>query len=222
MQHAPIEVVPLGVDSDAFASAEPLQIADAPPPRVGFLGRLEPVKGLDVLLQACERLSRPATLVIAGDGSERRRIEQECANCGHVRLLPPVAFHDVPAFLRALDVVVLPSVTIPPLHREQFGRVLVEAMAAGVPVVGSDSGGIPETIGDAGLVVPERDVDALAGAIDRVLHDHALRESLVARGQQRVRGRFAWPVVAELTSSLFRSAIVHRRRARARLEELRT
>ena len=118
----------------------------------------------------------------------------------------------MPSFLKALDVLVLPSVTIPPLHREQFGRVLVEAMAAGVPVIGSSSGAIPEVIGDAGLVVPEGDPRALAAAIDQVLGDPALRQRLVERGRQRVATRFAWPVVAEQTCELFRSAIVHRRR----------
>jgi glycosyltransferase involved in cell wall biosynthesis len=221
MQHAPIEVVPLGVDVDVFASAEPIALADAPPPRIGFLGRLEPVKGLDVLLEAFDRLSAPATLVIAGDGSECARIEAAAMKRDRVRVLPPIAFEHVPSFLRAMDLIVLPSVTIPPLHREQFGRALVEAMAAGVPVIGSDSGGIPETIGDAGIVVPERDSHALAAAIERVLADAVLRQALIERGRLRVRGRYAWSEVAGLTERLFRSAIVHRRRARTRLEELR-
>ena len=115
-------------------------------------------------------------------------------------MLPPVSYEDMPAFLKSLDVLVLPSVTILPLHREQFGRVLVEAMAAGVPVVGSSSGAIPEVIGDAGLVVPERDPSALAAAIDRVLSEPSLRQALVERGRQRVQSHFAWPVVAEQTA----------------------
>ena len=94
---------------------------------------------------------------------------------------------------------VLPSVTILPLHREQFGRVLVEAMAAGVPVVGSTSGAIPEVIGDAGLVVPERDAAALAAALDRVLTEHRTPPDAHRRGRQRVASQFAWPVVAEQT-----------------------
>jgi glycosyltransferase involved in cell wall biosynthesis len=124
----------------------------------------------------------------------------------------------MPAFLKDLDVLVLPSVTILPMHREQFGRVLVEAMAAGVPVVGSSSGAIPEVIGDAGLLVPERDPGALAQAIDRVLSEPELRESLIERGRRRAQQHFAWPVVARQTVELLRAALAHRRRAQAHLQ----
>jgi glycosyltransferase involved in cell wall biosynthesis len=187
-------------------------------PRIGFLGRLEPVKGLDVLLDAFDLLQSPASLVVAGDGSERQRL---AARSERVHFLGPVDFAQVPAFLKSLDVLVLPSITILPLHKEQFGRVLVEAMAAGVPVIGSSSGAIPEVIDDAGLVVPERDPLSLAQAIDRVLGDPDLRQRLIDLGHQRVRTLYAWPVVAERTVELFRSAIVHRRHATARLQEVR-
>jgi glycosyltransferase involved in cell wall biosynthesis len=214
---APIAVVPLGVDAERFANATPMPRLDSiPRPRVGFVGRLEPVKGLPILLDACEQLHCDASLVVAGDGPERARLDRP-----GVHWLGALDFEMVPGFLRALDVLVLPSVTIPPLHREQFGRVLVEAMAAGVPVIGSSSGAIPEVIGDAGLVVPESDPRALAVAIDQVLGDPALRQRLVERGKQRVAARFAWSVVAEQTCELFRSAIVHRRRVGTRLEEVR-
>jgi len=210
----PVQVIPLGVDVDRFSAAEPMPLPDIPTPRVGFIGRLEPVKGLDVLLAAFRLLQRTASLVIAGDGPERPRLVGTPAH-----VLPALAYNAVPAFLKAIDVLVLPSVTILPMHREQFGRVLVEAMAAGVPVIGSNSGAIPEVIGDAGLIVPERDPNALAAAIERVLADAALRAGLIDRGQQRVAARFAWPVVAEQTGALFRSAMLHRRRAPASLEE---
>jgi glycosyltransferase involved in cell wall biosynthesis len=114
--------------------------------------------------------------------------------------------------LKALDVLVLPSVTILALHREQFGRVLVEAMAAGVPVIGSSSGAIPDVVGDAGLVVPERDPVRLRGAIQEVLGDVNLRQTLIERGRHRARTRFAWSCVAEQTLDLFRAALAHRRR----------
>jgi glycosyltransferase involved in cell wall biosynthesis len=129
----------------------------------------------------------------------------ERASTGGMRrvcVIRPVSYEQMPGLLKSFDVLVLPSVTIVPLHREQFGRVLIEAMAAGVPVVGSSSGAIPEVIGDAGLVVPERDATALAQAIDRVLAEPGLRETLVQRDQ---------------TVDLFREAVAHRQRALARL-----
>jgi glycosyltransferase involved in cell wall biosynthesis len=220
----PINVIPLGVDPEPFASATPMKLRDVPKPRVGFVGRLELVKGLDVLVDAFALVSSktPASLVIAGDGSEHARLQARIGPLKHrVSIIPPIAYEDMPAFLKSLDIVVLPSVTILPLHREQFGRVLVEAMAAGVAVIGSSSGAIPEVIGDAGLVVPERDPAALAAAIDRLLANPAQRQELVDRGLQRVRTRFAWPVVAEQTIDLFRAALAHRRHAGASAQAVR-
>jgi glycosyltransferase involved in cell wall biosynthesis len=212
----PVAVIPLGVEPDLFLNATPMELPEVPTPRVGFIGRLEPVKGLDDLFDAFDKLTTtPVGLVIAGDGSERRRLQARIDGT-HVRahtarIIPPVSYTDMPAFLKSLDILVLPSVTILPMHREQFGRVLVEAMAAGIPVIGSSSGAIPEVIGDAGLVVPERDPAALADAINRLLNDGELRQALVERGRRRVRERFAWPVIAEQTVQLFSCAIAHRR-----------
>jgi glycosyltransferase involved in cell wall biosynthesis len=216
----PLEVVPLGVDVERFSRAGAAELPQTwPRPRVGFLGRLEPVKGLDVLIEAVSQLRRAASVLIAGDGPEKARLQAlAAARSVQERVVFPgqVAYADVPAFLKALDVLVLPSVTLLPQHKEQFGRVLVEAMAAGVPVVGSTSGAIPEVIGDAGLVVPEGDASALARAVERVLDDSALRASLVARASQRVASRYAWPVLAGRTRELYLRAVMHRQARRAR------
>jgi glycosyltransferase involved in cell wall biosynthesis len=214
----PVSVIPLGVDIERFATAQALDLPDIDRPRIGFVGRLEPVKGLGVLLDAFAQLSTRASLVIVGDGSERQSVQRRITD--RVHLLPPVSYEGMPALLKSLDVLVLPSVTILPLHREQFGRILVESMAAGVPVIGSSSGAIPEVIADSGLLVPERDPAALAQAIDRVLGERGLRQALAERGRQRVAQRFAWPVVADQTVALFRAAIAHRRRASARLQQV--
>jgi glycosyltransferase involved in cell wall biosynthesis len=210
----PAEVIPLGVDPERFASAASLILTHIPPPRVGFLGRLEPVKGVDVLISAFMQLRTRASLVVSGDGPAR-----EVVGGPGVFWQPPMAWEMVPSYLKFLDVLVLPSVTIPPAHREQFGRVLTEAMAAGIPVIGSNSGAIPEVIGDAGLIVPERNSLALADAIDSVLTDAELRARLIERGYQRVAERFTWPIVAQRTVGLFRSAMLHRRRAVAQLSQ---
>jgi glycosyltransferase involved in cell wall biosynthesis len=215
----PVSVIPLGVDPEPFASATPMELQSIPRPRVGFVGRLEPVKGLDVLLDAFMLVTSPASLVIAGDGAERARLEARIGGLeDRVHIMPPIRHEDLPAFLKAVDILVLPSVTILPVHREQFGRVLVEAMAAGLAVIGSSSGAIPEVIGDAGLVVPERDPTALAGAIDRLLENPDQRQALAERGRQRVRTRFAWPVIADQSVDLFRAAVAHRRQVTARAQ----
>jgi glycosyltransferase involved in cell wall biosynthesis len=202
----PLQVIPLGVEVERFASADALDLPGTPRPRIGFVGRLEPVKGLDVLLDAFARLSTRASLVVAGDGSERWRLHGD-----RIYMLESIGYNDLPGLLKSLDVLVLPSVSILPLHREQFGRVLVEAMAAGVPVIGSSSGAIPEVIGDAGLVVPERDPVALAGAIDAVLNDAAIRQVLIERGRRRAGSHCDWSVVANRTLDLFHAALTHHR-----------
>jgi glycosyltransferase involved in cell wall biosynthesis len=214
----PVAVIPLGVDPQRFACATPALALASPAPRIGFVGRLEPVKGLDVLLDALPLLTTSASLVIAGEGSEKGRLMPRLRALG-TYLLPAVRYDNMPGILKSLDVLVLPSVTILPLHREQFGRVLVEAMAAGVPVIGSSSGAIPEVIGDAGLVVPERDSGALAHAIDRVLTEPGLRQTLVERGRRRVVDHYAWGVVADQTLELFRSAVSYRRNVTAGLRQ---
>jgi len=216
----PAVELPLGVDVDLFADATPLdlrsRLPDAPRPYVGFLGRLEPVKGLDVLVEAARRLATPATIVVAGDGGERAALERTVRARGlgsRVRFLGAVPFDAVPAFLKALDMLVMPSVTLLPAHREQFGRVLAEAMAAGVAVIGSSSGAIPAVVGDAGLVVPEREPALLADAIARLAVDLPLRAELAKRGQRRAREQFAWPVVARRTvDEVYRPAVARRRR----------
>jgi glycosyltransferase involved in cell wall biosynthesis len=213
----PVAMIPLGVDVERFAAAEPLSLPGISSPRIGLIGRLEPVKGLEVLLDAMHHLTTSASVVIAGEGSEKGRLMPRLRLQG-VHIMPPVSYEKMPAVLKGLHVLVFPSVTILPLHREQFGRVLVEAMAAGVPVVGSSSGAIPEVIGDSGLVVPERDPRALAHAIDRVLTEPGLRQTLVERGRRRVHDYYAWPVIADQTLDLFRSAVAHRRQVTPHLQ----
>lgn len=213
----PVRVIPSGVDVARFATVAPSDLGQrlggAARPYVGFLGRLEPVKGLDVLVDACAWLRNQGTIVVAGDGPERAALEHRAAERRlgeRVRFLPGMPFGEVPGFLRALDGVVLPSITIPPTHKEQFGRVLTEAMAAGVPVVGSSSGAIPEVIGDAGLVVPERNPRALAEALDRLLGDAPLRQALAEKGRRRVEAHYAWPVVARQAVDLYLEALERR------------
>jgi len=112
----------------------------------------------------------------------------------------------MPELLAAVDVLVLPSRTLPKL-KEQFGRVLIEGMAAGCVVIGSSSGAIPEVLGDAGLVFEEVRPEDLATAIERVLEDRSLRETLRARGRARVEETYTWDVVAGRVVSLYHTLL---------------
>jgi glycosyltransferase involved in cell wall biosynthesis len=105
-----------------------------------------------------------------------------------------------------MDVLVLPSRTRP--HwKEQLGRVLIEAMACEVPVVGSRSGAIPDVIGDAGLLFPEGDVARLREAIDRLLGDEGYGRDLAARGRRRAETEFSWARITAKTRDVWRQAL---------------
>jgi glycosyltransferase involved in cell wall biosynthesis len=102
-----------------------------------------------------------------------------------------------------MDVLAAPSQTTP-RWREQLGRMLLEAMACGVPVVASDSGEVPYVIEDAGVCLPEADVAAWTSNLARLLDDPEARKELAARGLARVRDHFAWPQIARDTLDFYR------------------
>jgi glycosyltransferase involved in cell wall biosynthesis len=158
------------------------------PPVIGYSGRLTEDKGLDVLMKAMERIGgeRPWNLLLLGGGPLEKTIH-DWANArgwnGRVRIV--LAKHqEVPSFLGAMDLLVAPSQTTS--HwKEQFGRMLIEAFACGVPVIGSDSGEIPQVIGGVGRVVGEKDVEGWATAIVELLDRPDLRAELSRRGCSR-------------------------------------
>jgi glycosyltransferase involved in cell wall biosynthesis len=160
------------------------------PPRIGEIARLCDVKGQRELLQALVRLPE-AQLVLAGrdleqGGAFQDELERESERLG-VRGRVEFGFHDdVPALLESLDVVALPSWT------EGLPVVLLEAMAHGRPVVATPVGGTPELVvdGETGLLVPPRDPEALAAALQRVLDDPDLARRLGTAARARVADRF--------------------------------
>lgn len=188
-------VVGMHVDTERFQPADEavkreakrkLGLSDAPV--VGFMGRFTLDKGCDVFMQAVDGLPRemPWNVLMLGggvmEGEIRRWIEQR--NLTDRAKVLQVPHAEVPGVLQAMDLVLCPSQTRPHWV-EQFGRMLVEVMATGVPVVGSSSGEIPYVIGEAGLVVPERDVPAWTSAALRLLTDPSLRSSLSTLGLSR-------------------------------------
>lgn len=168
---------------------------------IGFVGRLLPMKGVDLLLRAAATLrdgeGTVPPVMIVGHGPEEAPLRALAGSLGlgdRVRFLPAVPHEDVPALLRGMDVLVVPSRRVP-TWQEQFGRVLIEGMAAGCAVIGSTCGAIPRVLGDAGLVFPENDAEGLAAALRRTL-DPAVRADLVARGRARVAAEYTWDAIA--------------------------
>jgi phosphatidylinositol alpha-1,6-mannosyltransferase len=170
---------------------------------VGFLGRFVPEKGLRILCAALERLRDPWHAMFVGGGpleSELRQFERQHAPA--VRVITGIEHDRVPEWLNAMSIACIPSQTTSK-WREQFGRVLIETMACGVPVIATDSGEIPFVVGSAGTIVREGDAAALAGAIERMIGDADERRRLAAAGLDRARTRFAWPVVARAHLEFF-------------------
>jgi glycosyltransferase involved in cell wall biosynthesis len=199
----PHAVIPPGVDLARFRpdpearrrTRATLGWTEDGPPVVGFLGRFVEAKGLGVLRRAWEAAA-PSRLLLVGGGPMEAELRAWASGFGdRVRVVTGVPHDGVPGYLNAMDLLCAPSLTTP-RWREQFGRMLVEAMACGVPVVGSDSGEIPHVLGDAGVVAAEGDADAWRTALDRLIVDDARRTELSARGQERARTEFALPVVA--------------------------
>ena len=179
---------------------------------IGYAGRLVREKGVDLLLRAVTQLPEAARVHIAGSGPERGRLQRLAAQLGlrdRVTIDPLIPSTQMPGYFAQLDCLVLPSRTRPN-WKEQFGRVLIEAMACGVPVVGSTCGELPNVIGDAGLVFPEEDVDMLAVRLRELINDSGLRESLAAKGRARVLAQYTQKKIAEQTVEVYRSLTDHK------------
>jgi len=172
-------------------------------PVVGYLGRFVPEKGLTTLMHALEAVSGPWNALFVGGGPMEDDLKVfAAARPDRVRILTDVKHDQVPQHLNAMDMLCAPSETTS-RWREQFGRMLVEAMACGVPVIASRSGEIPYVVDDAGLLVEERKVPQWTAAIEQLLGDVEKRRDLAARGLTRVHERFALPVVARAHLTFF-------------------
>ncbi len=204
----PLTILPqFGVDPDLYAPAR--RDRRNATLVVGYIGRLVPEKGVLDLVDAIARLPASIRLRLIGDGALRPAIETQIARLGiaeRVELRPAVPSTRVPDELQRLDALVLPSRTTR-TWKEQFGRILVEAMSCAVPVVGSSSAAIPDVIGDAGIIYPEGDITALADALRRLADDPALRDDLGRRGRERVLAQFTQAAIARQYHHAYRSML---------------
>jgi glycosyltransferase involved in cell wall biosynthesis len=189
-----------GVDSDLFRPGPSTRAELGLPTEgvvIGFIGRLVAEKGIDTAVRAIARVPRVHLALVGVGPLEKplRALAIELAVVDRLHFLGGYPSDQIPKVLRGLDGLILPSRTTR-RWKEQFGRVLIEAMAAEVPVIGSNSGEIPTVIGDAGLVFEEGHVDDCARAI-RVLLDADSRRGLALRGAARVRACYDQTVIAQ-------------------------
>ncbi len=163
-------------------------------PLVTFIHRLSPRKGADLIVPIAAQLtSTDATVLVVGGGPYQRQLREEVAAAGlegRVRILGSVPNTDVPSILAASDVLLMPS------REEGFPRVLLEAMALGVPFVAAEVGGVGEIVPPGTPLVAPEDAAGFAAAVDQLLQDDALRRSRADAGRRHVK-QYDLPVVAE-------------------------
>ena len=194
-----IRVIPPGYDPDLFAAAAPDPFPDLGRPRVGYIGRIAPQKDVGTLITAFGRLAGPASLLIVGDGPGRRAAEQQARPlAAPVRFAGFAPHAQIPAVLRHIDLLVLAT------RYEELPSVLIEGMAAGLPVIASRVGGIPDLIDHDvnGLLVPPDDPAALAAAISRVLTEPGTAARLAAAARQTAQ-RYTWPALARQVAAVY-------------------
>ena len=208
----PLTVIPqFGVDPDIFSPNTQGRDASSGdrPFVIGYAGRLVQEKGLDLAIDAVARLPGKWLLSLAGDGPERERLIEKAGLYnigGSVHFPGPIASTDMPDYYRSLDALVLPARTMSN-WKEQFGRMLIEGMACGVPVIGARSGAIPGVIGDAGLTFPEGDANALRDCLFSIMEHPRLREQLIEAGRRRVLEHFTQAQIADQTVEVYRQML---------------
>lgn len=200
-----ITVLPqLGVELSS--SVTPTKREAGEPLRIGYIGRVEPEKGVLDLANAFLTMQQRAELTVLGVGRALAEMQRITNHSSNAHYLPAVRNEDVPLHLERLHVLVLPSRSTPEWV-EQFGHILIEAMALGVAVVGSDSGEIPNVIVDAGRIFQEGDVKALASALDELAANEPERVLLAAAAIERVRRYFTNAAIAKRQMSFFESLL---------------
>ncbi|GAB4581822.1 MAG: glycosyltransferase [Anaerolineales bacterium] len=199
-------VVPLSVDPHPFAHPTPL-IPPADRPTLLFIGRHRYYKGLDTLLQAMPNLK--ARLLVGGSGPEQARWQALAGEMGvtdRVQFLGDISDDDLPRFFANGDVFVLPANS----RAEAFGKVLLEAMATGLPCITTELGtGTSFVVQDGvtGFVVPPQNSEALATAISRLLENVELRKAMGAAGRARVLAEFTPEKLLDRTQRVYREVL---------------
>ena len=200
-------VVPYGIDTRPFVNPDPAEVqklrALFGPRLILAVGRLIYYKGFDVLIKAMTDVD--ATALVVGSGPLRKELEELARRHGltnRIRFLGDIHNDRLASYYAAADVFVLPSVA----RSEAFGIVQIEAMAAGLPVVNTElDSGVPEVSLNelTGFTVPPRDPSALAAALNRLLSDASLRESLGREGQRRAEKEFSVEIMSQRMSGLY-------------------
>lgn len=189
-----ITVIGHGIDCERF-SPTPRKPG---PMRIGYCGRFRREKGVEHLCRATKDLD--AELVLLGSGPDEEFLRQLRPDAVFLDPLPYNRMHE---FYREIDIFVLPSIPVPGID-EQFGFVLLEAMASEIPVVSSNTGAISEVLDDAGILVPPADEQQLNTQLARLIKDETLRQDLAQKGRDRVLENFTHQKIAARFAEVYR------------------
>lgn len=204
----PAETVPNAVDTELFRPMD--RTACRAEARfggfvVGYVGRLVPQKGLIDLVEAVAQCPADVSVVMIGSGpleAELRACAQRLNIGARLLLVPAKPLEQLPSLMNAMDVLVLPSRTTA-RWKEQFGRVLIEAQACGIPVIGANSGAIPDVVGTCGRIFPEGDIGALAREMMLLHDDESLRQTLGNAGIVNANEHYTWMKVAQRMHAIY-------------------
>ena len=206
--NGPVEVVGNAVDDEIFVPMERTVCKRSLGLNgfvAGYVGRLVEDKGLMDIVEALEKCDRNISFVFVGSGPYQSTLESRVVECGlseRVRFISPRSMTALPEVMNGIDVLLLVSRTTA-TWKEQFGRVIIEAHSCGTPVIGSDSGAIPEVIDKGGIVVGERQPSAIANELNRLMADPNLARRLGQEGRRQVKERYTWKRVAERMGRIY-------------------
>lgn len=209
----PVHVMPLlGLDAELFCKREQPELAaqlGMTGKVIGFIGRFVPEKGVMNLLEAVAALKGECSLLLIGGGAQEAALRNRASELGiadRVRFVLSIPHAEVPKYINLMDLLVLPSYTVP--HwKEQFGQVLVQAMASEVTVLGSTHAEIPNVIGDAGFTFEEKNWEHLQTKLQMLVDDDYLRAEYGRRGRERVLAHFTNTRIAEKTWAVYQELL---------------
>ena len=200
-----LEKVTHGVNTKAFRPRDFKELYHQLNPRkvplIGFVGTLEEHKGIHLLIDALPNLS--CKLILVGDGTQKSKlIKQAQTNNIDIQFISSATHEEVAQYMNCMDIFVLPSIT-KPNWVEKFGRVLIEAMASGTAIIGSNSGEIPPVLGDTGLIFKEGDVKDLQQKIKLLIENEKQRNELGWKGRKRAQNKYSWQKIASQTIKIY-------------------
>jgi len=205
-------VLPLGVDPEVFCKKDVVPLKERLGLRdfvVGFVGKITRQKGILDLIEAVSKINGKIQLLIIGNGNLKEEVRHLIKISGLEKrsiLMDAVPHSQIPDYLNCMDILIFPSITLPNV-KEQFGRVLIEAMACQVPVIGSNCGEIPAILKGTGLIFREGDVKDLRSKIVLLMKDGNLRKRIVKQGYQKVIDNYTWKDIAQKQYRVYKKLI---------------